>query len=86
MQEQRFVPYLFKKAEVLGNNKKRLLNRLKECLTVLNPLIRKELGKYQYDFDGKRLIGENNDIAIQWYNNGHTSEGLCTVVRFGKSI
>ena len=79
------IENLYNKAEVIGNNKKALLNRLKECLTVLNPLIRKELGKYHYDFEGKRLIGENNDIAIQWYNNGCTSEGLYTVVRFGKS-
>ena len=79
MQNPRFVQSLYNKAELIGNNKKLLLKRLKEGFSILishNP-VRKVFGKYIYDFENKRLVSENGKITLQWYNNGHTSEGLC---------
>lgn len=77
----RFIQDLYDKAEVIGNDKKLLLKRLKEGLSLLSSP--KKFGKYIYDFKNKRLVNEYN-VAVQWYNNGHTSTGLCRLVEVDK--
>jgi len=79
--DNHFVQDLYNKAEVIGKDKKLLLKRLKEGLSILSTP--KKFGKYTYDFENKRLVNEYN-VAIQWYNNGHTSTGLCRLVEVDK--
>ena len=52
-------------AIALSNDKKRLLKRLKDAKSILANWARKDFGKGTYDFDKKRLIGDNG-IILQW--------------------
>lgn len=72
-------------AEVVGNNRKQLRNRLTEAKSVLVDSIRKGFGKGTFDFEKKQLIGDNGYI-LQWrvrlhpelpisYQNQQTSRG-----------
>ena len=67
---------LYDKAELIGNNKKLLLRRLKEAKQVLNNKYKELFKEFTYDFSNKCLISSNNMYILQWYNNGRTSEGL----------
>lgn len=74
------------KALAIGNSKTKLLKRLKESLSVMNPGGQKIFKGYTYDFAGKRLISPCKKYALQWqlrddpdqpesYHNQQTSVG-----------
>ena len=67
--------YLYKKAKEIGDDKTKLLKRLKEGLSVLNPEYKKEFKDYELDFENKTLKSKTSDYVLQWENNGRTSEG-----------
>ena len=79
------------KARELGNDRKRLLMRLKEAKSVLSREIFKAFGKGTFDFQNRRLVGDNG-YELQWslranpdmpesYDNQQTSVGSVSLYR-----
>jgi hypothetical protein len=74
------------KAIELSNDPKRLLKRLKEAKKCLNKEYLVHFKNAKFDFEGKRLVGNNNYI-LQWllrhnpnlppdYDNQQTNQGV----------
>lgn len=72
------------KATKIGNNKKLLLKRLKDGLSVLKNEYKKEFKDYEYDFENKALHSKTADLSLVWKNNGRTSEGSVALYRKSK--
>jgi hypothetical protein len=78
------------KAQTLSGNRKQLRQRLTEARNVLNASLRASFGKGTFDFENKRLVGDNG-VILQWrlrdhpdqppsYQNQQTSRGTVVVV------
>ena len=79
------------KATVIGNDKTKLLKRLKESLSVMNNGGQRIFRGYTYDPAGKRLISHCKKYSLQWqlrdepnkpesYNNQQTTTGMVIVI------
>jgi antirestriction protein len=69
------------KAAKIGNDKKLLLKRLRDGLSVLKNEYKKEFKDYEYDFENKALHSKTTDLSLVWKNNGRTSEGSVALYR-----
>lgn len=68
-------------ANKIGNDKKLLLKRLKDGLSVLKNEYKKEFKDYEYDFENKALHSKTSDLSLIWKNNGRTSEGSVSLYK-----
>lgn len=77
-----FIQELYDKANVIGQDKKLLLARLKEAKSVLANKYLPYFRKVTFDFEHKRLVGDG--YYIQWQNRGTNSVGQCSVYKISE--